>query len=761
MAGPVVESKREKKRCQMNGNFKKFLTEDVRRFSPAGGYAALAVFGKHPGWDDFIEPTTEVTKDDLGLETESLNLVKTVFLVNGIGGQIDSGAWEALEPAQQLPAFGHLLVWQRSGQIIIGRLWSSSDGKGRKRYPMIVCAHLFGVTLEWAVKNALPVLKSVEDGCIEATTAADVRRIVLRARFALRAAIESADDKGEYSPVPQAVLQGILRPPGAASPEAFLRVLYQVEGQLGPFFTGAGKSRSTPPTTLAQQVRVPAVGSGPEQSFLFWTKFFLKLVDPSFPVLITIPLGQAWVDVTVGEPESQQFFCLRATPKALPLSSEVPYKLDDSFRAKAAKYLDDLYQGGNPSYQIESQSGAGVEEPPPAKGGIFKWFGVIIVLILAGVGVMLIMPNGDKHADAPSVSGAAKTEEKQKGDATLAAAERKKAEAIATAAKLKADTDAAIKEKLRQTEDAARQTEAKKKAEAEEALKQKERQEAEAARLLEEKKKADIAAAEAAARQAEADKKAAAIAAAAKLKADADAAAQKAALAHLPPTAQPVTNPVSIAHPQIVPNVQAAVSSAITSNSVMVTGFSASPTNATPVSGISELTNSIGMIMAQLPSGLWVSKYEVTQAQYRQVMGSNPSKFVNDLQPVEDVSWYDAIAFCRKLTEKENGRMPAGTVYTLPTEKQWIELSGDQKFDDLPAGITKKLSPPLVGSSGVVNKYGLNDVLGSVWEWCLDDAANGSKLLKGGAFNSANFDRLLDPNQSAANCGFRCIIIKL
>jgi hypothetical protein len=90
----------------MSDFFKKFLLEDARRFSPSGRYAGLAAFGKHPGWDDHVE--------DLGLETESLIIAKTLFYVNGIGGQIDSGAWERLEPAQQLPAFKHVFLWQRS-----------------------------------------------------------------------------------------------------------------------------------------------------------------------------------------------------------------------------------------------------------------------------------------------------------------------------------------------------------------------------------------------------------------------------------------------------------------------------------------------------------------------------------------------------------------------------------------------------------------------------------------------------------------------
>ncbi len=85
---------------------KKFLLEDPRRLSPTGRFVALAAFGKHPGWDDHIEPTPSgITPADLGLETESLNLAKTVLYINGIGGQIDSGAWEKLDSAQHLPAW--------------------------------------------------------------------------------------------------------------------------------------------------------------------------------------------------------------------------------------------------------------------------------------------------------------------------------------------------------------------------------------------------------------------------------------------------------------------------------------------------------------------------------------------------------------------------------------------------------------------------------------------------------------------------------
>jgi formylglycine-generating enzyme required for sulfatase activity len=72
-------------------------------------------------------------------------------------------------------------------------------------------------------------------------------------------------------------------------------------------------------------------------------------------------------------------------------------------------------------------------------------------------------------------------------------------------------------------------------------------------------------------------------------------------------------------------------------------------------------------------SSYWLGKTEVTQAQWRAIMGNNPSSFNGDDRPVENVSWEDAMEFCRKLTERERaaGRLPDDYAYTLPTEAQW------------------------------------------------------------------------------------------
>ena len=130
-----------------------------------------------------------------------------------------------------------------------------------------------------------------------------------------------------------------------------------------------------------------------------------------------------------------------------------------------------------------------------------------------------------------------------------------------------------------------------------------------------------------------------------------------------------------------------------------------------------------------LTKPFWLGQTEVTQAQWSAVMGSSPSHFKGDNLPVEQVSWNDAVEFCRKLTEMERaaGRLPEGYAYTLPTEAQWeyscrAGTTGDYAGNLDSVGWYSSNSgntTHLVGQKQA-NAWGLHDMHGNVWEWCAD-----------------------------------------
>jgi formylglycine-generating enzyme required for sulfatase activity len=148
--------------------------------------------------------------------------------------------------------------------------------------------------------------------------------------------------------------------------------------------------------------------------------------------------------------------------------------------------------------------------------------------------------------------------------------------------------------------------------------------------------------------------------------------------------------------------------------------------------------------------GFWLGRTEVTQAQWAVLMGGNPSGFKGDDLPVDQVSWDGAMEFCSKLTEREQaaGRLPAGYVFTLPTEAQW-EYScragtvGDYAGDLDAMGWYDKNSDSRTHTVGTKqpNAWGLCDMHGNVWEWCLDwkaDYPGGSVTDYAGAASGTN-----------------------
>jgi formylglycine-generating enzyme required for sulfatase activity len=158
-------------------------------------------------------------------------------------------------------------------------------------------------------------------------------------------------------------------------------------------------------------------------------------------------------------------------------------------------------------------------------------------------------------------------------------------------------------------------------------------------------------------------------------------------------------------------------------------------------------TNEQPVHQVALTRPFWMGKFEVTQAEYQALMGSNPSYFQGanapsaPQRPVEMVSWNDALAYCQALTAAETAaaRIPIGYQYRLPTEAEWeyccrggtttewhtgTSLSTSQaNFGGaLASGMHPSGQTAVVGSYGP-NAYGLHDMHGNVREFCLDSIA--------------------------------------
>ena len=325
----------------------------------------VAAFGKHPGWDDHIE--------DLGLATSRLIAVKRVLYGVGIAGNIDSGAWEKLAPAERLEGFHHFFLWRLANDLIVGRMWSSSDGKGRTRYPMVVCAQCSGLSLEWIFQHVVPHLEEVERRCVQTAAAADVRSIIAESGQTLRQLAQGAEAAREpLAPSPRALARLADRPEMRPERRGMQRILYLIEREMNAYRPDAADATTTSTAILrASHIRVPACAPTPRAAATLWMGFLLGQFDPSAPLLVFIPIGQPWLDVVVGEPGVQQFYCIRAALSAIPLATEVPYNLDADFIARVESAIEESRGGPAPPQEVEEEpaQSATVGSPTVATAG--------------------------------------------------------------------------------------------------------------------------------------------------------------------------------------------------------------------------------------------------------------------------------------------------------------------------------------------------------------------------------------------------------
>ena len=184
--------------------------------------------------------------------------------------------------------------------------------------------------------------------------------------------------------------------------------------------------------------------------------------------------------------------------------------------------------------------------------------------------------------------------------------------------------------------------------------------------------------------------------------------------------------------------------------------------------------------------GFFLSETECTQSQWEAVMGNRPFRFQGAQLPVEQVNWSEAVEFCRKLTARhqQQGQLPDGWEWRLPTEAEWEYAAragtvgpryGDLDSIAWSAGNSGNTTH-LVGRKQA-NAWGLQDMMGNVWEWCLDwhgeyptssvvhpkgPTSGTHRVFRGGCYRLSESRKFrsgyrsgMDPNIQTFDVGFR------
>jgi hypothetical protein len=288
-----------------------FLEETAEKITrDTGSRLHLGLFGKHPAWDDHME--------DIGMATDSLIEFKRRLYFGGISGCIDSGAWTDLAADARIDAFDHELIWSGPAGIVFAVLWHSSDGRGRREYPMVAAAHFPTPHLPARVGPVFDALQGVADACrrganidaIRMAQAAGVESLIAAARSLVPLSTATWDIEDRRSFVSHPGLGEDFR--------GFHRLFYSMR-----------LAADSPDPRI--RARLADAGSGTE-ALLVW-QVLLRAQMAAGALLLTFRHRPSqWLDAIEGDPRPGDWLRLRALPAEVPLTTDIPYEIDQDLR---------------------------------------------------------------------------------------------------------------------------------------------------------------------------------------------------------------------------------------------------------------------------------------------------------------------------------------------------------------------------------------------------------------------------------------------
>ena len=288
----------------------------------------LAAFGKHPAWDDHV--------DDLGIQNERILAFQRAVYHQGIATHVNTGVWDRMPLDERIEGFEFWLCSSRlsySDNTLVGRVWSSSDGKGRTRYPMIACIDCGQMTLSWAFGPAIAALEDVAQTCIRLSEENQVRRVVREIGDRLRQDSSSTSVE-HYFCEPKVnttdiVSKLIHAAPSVFDEEGMSRVIYQIQRDL-PSYLKKSKRKDQGTSKSSSILRVPRCVDSPTESVRLWLRFAMDWFKSGTPIMILAPLHHDWIDLLIGEPVGPLLWCMRTGLKGFPMTNSIPYQVDRS-----------------------------------------------------------------------------------------------------------------------------------------------------------------------------------------------------------------------------------------------------------------------------------------------------------------------------------------------------------------------------------------------------------------------------------------------